>query len=91
VRPSRPERSWCHDGRCLPALCHHYVQFKQAHASAAIVNFSESAEQEVMPPYLDTLISKLMVRRNAAGADGEGHNELGAIWAGLQHGHTSVG
>jgi hypothetical protein len=33
----------------------------QAHASAAVVNFSECAEQEILPPYLDTLISKLLV------------------------------
>jgi len=32
----------------------------QAHASAAVVNFSENCEQELLPPYLDTLISKLL-------------------------------
>ncbi len=32
----------------------------QAHASAAIVNFSENAEPEVMGPHLDNLISKLL-------------------------------
>ena len=33
----------------------------QAHASAAVVNFSENCEQELLPPYLDTLISKLLI------------------------------
>ena len=32
----------------------------QAHASAAIVNFSENCDQDLLPPYLDTLISKLL-------------------------------
>lgn len=32
----------------------------QAHASAAVVNFSENCEQELLPPYLDNLISKLL-------------------------------
>lgn len=32
----------------------------QAHASAAVVNFSENCEKELMLPYLDTLITKLM-------------------------------
>ncbi len=34
----------------------------QAHASAAVVNFSEGADQDILPPYLDTLITKLLVR-----------------------------
>lgn len=33
----------------------------QAHACAAVVNFSEGADQELMQPHLDTLISKLLV------------------------------
>jgi len=33
----------------------------QAHASAAIVNFSENCDQDLLPPYLDTLISKLLI------------------------------
>ncbi len=33
----------------------------QAHASAAVVNFSENCDQELLPPYLDTLITKLMM------------------------------
>lgn len=32
----------------------------QAHACAATVNFAENADQDVMAPYLDTLISKLL-------------------------------
>jgi hypothetical protein len=32
----------------------------QAHASAAVVNFSENCDQDLLPPYLDTLISKLL-------------------------------
>ena len=32
----------------------------QAHASAAIVNFCESADSEYMSPYLDALIGKLL-------------------------------
>lgn len=32
----------------------------QAHSSAAVVNFSENCDQELLPPYLDTLITKLM-------------------------------
>ncbi len=38
--------------------CHLWMP--QAHASAAIVNFSENCDQELLPPYLDTLITKLM-------------------------------
>ena len=34
----------------------------QAHASAAVVNFSEGADQDMLPAYLDTLITKLLVR-----------------------------
>lgn len=33
----------------------------QAHAGAAVVNFSENCDQELLPPYLDTLITKLMM------------------------------
>ena len=33
----------------------------QAHSSAAVVNFSESADPEQMQPYLDTLITKLLL------------------------------
>ena len=32
----------------------------QAHACAAIVNFSEGVEADVLPPYLDGLIQKLL-------------------------------
>ncbi|KAL6755245.1 armadillo-type protein [Haematococcus lacustris] len=54
----------CH-ALILPALMGAMDDFQhprvQAHASAAVVNFSECAEQELLPPYLDTLISKLLV------------------------------
>lgn len=32
----------------------------QAHAAAAVVNFSEGAEADLMAPHLDTLITKLL-------------------------------
>ena len=32
----------------------------QAHACAATVNFAEGVEEEILPPYLDTLITKLL-------------------------------
>lgn len=32
----------------------------QAHAAAAVVNFSEGAEADIMAPHLDTLITKLL-------------------------------
>ncbi len=38
-----------------------FAVFLQAHASAAVVNFSEGADQEMLPAYLDTLITKLLV------------------------------
>ncbi|CAG9464330.1 unnamed protein product [Pedinophyceae sp. YPF-701] len=51
-------------GRILPALLHLMSDASsprvQAHATAALVNFSEQSEQEVIGPYLDTLISKLI-------------------------------
>lgn len=33
----------------------------QAHAAAAILNFSESCTPEILTPYLDGVISKLLV------------------------------
>ncbi len=33
----------------------------QAHACAAVVNFAENCDQDVVAPYLDTLIGKLLV------------------------------
>lgn len=48
----------------LPALMAAMDDFAnprvQAHAAAAVVNFSEAAEPDVMTPHLDTLISKLL-------------------------------
>jgi hypothetical protein len=43
-------------GARLPLLCR-----VQAHASAAVVNFSENCEKELLQPYLDTLIHKLLL------------------------------
>ncbi|KAK9810031.1 hypothetical protein WJX72_003666 [[Myrmecia] bisecta] len=51
--------------RIVPALLAVMDDFSQprvqAHASAAIVNFSESCDQNLLPPYLDTLIHKLLM------------------------------
>ncbi len=33
----------------------------QGHAAAAVVNFSENSEPELVVPYLDTLIGKLLL------------------------------
>lgn len=33
----------------------------QAHACAAVVNFAENCDQDVVAPYLDGLISKLLM------------------------------
>jgi len=33
----------------------------QAHATAAVVNFSEDCEEELLAPYLDALVSKLLI------------------------------
>jgi hypothetical protein len=37
-----------------------YPRRVQAHAAAAVVNFSEGAEADLMAPHLDTLITKLL-------------------------------
>lgn len=46
----------------LPALLGAMDDFQnprvQAHASAAVVNFSEGCDSDIMRPHLDTLISK---------------------------------
>lgn len=51
--------------RILPALMAAMDDFShprvQAHAAAAVVNFSEGAEQDLLPPHLDTLITKLLL------------------------------
>lgn len=50
--------------RILPSLMAVMDDFSsprvQAHSSAAVVNFSEAADAEILPPYLDTLITKLL-------------------------------
>ena len=55
------------DGHCeqiLPALMAAMDDFNaprvQAHAAAAVVNFSEGAEADLMAPHLDALIAKLL-------------------------------
>ncbi len=63
-------REWLCRG-CMRASCYAGAQqhafvlswvspCEQAHASAAVVNFSENCDQDLLPPYLDTLISKLL-------------------------------
>lgn len=51
--------------RILPALIsklgNQSVPRVQAHAAAAMVNFSERASKEVLEPYLDSLLSSLLV------------------------------
>ncbi|CAM6081611.1 unnamed protein product [Calypogeia fissa] len=51
--------------RVLPALVGAMDDFQnprvQAHAAAAILNFSESCTPEILTPYLDGVISKLLV------------------------------
>ncbi|CAL5227386.1 g10339 [Coccomyxa viridis] len=50
--------------RLLPGLMAVMDDFNhpriQAHAAAAVVNFSENCEQNLVPPYLDALIQKLL-------------------------------
>lgn len=53
-----------HGQQILPALMAAMDDFNnprvQAHAAAAVVNFSEGAEADLMAPHLDTLITKLL-------------------------------
>ena len=50
--------------RILPALMAVMEDFAQprvqAHSAAAIVNFSENCDQEILPSYLDDLITHLL-------------------------------
>ncbi|PNH09582.1 Importin-5 [Tetrabaena socialis] len=59
-----PDLQAKHHAAILPALMRIMEDFAsprvQAHACAAIVNFSEGVETEVLPPYLDSLILKLL-------------------------------
>ncbi|KXZ45960.1 hypothetical protein GPECTOR_49g544 [Gonium pectorale] len=59
-----PELQAAHHAVLLPALMRIMEDFNrprvQAHACAAIVNFSEGVESEVLPPYLDALILQLL-------------------------------
>ncbi|KAG2489783.1 hypothetical protein HYH03_011733 [Edaphochlamys debaryana] len=59
-----PELQAKHHASILPALMGVMDDFNsprvQAHACAAIVNFSEGVETDVLPPYLDPLILKLL-------------------------------
>jgi len=63
-----PPRSWAPTwtpssasclGLCPPVLNLGFCA--QAHATAAVLNFSEEATPEILGPYMDALISKLLV------------------------------
>eukprot|EP00798_Chlamydomonas_sp_ICE-L_P025737 gene25737-11397_t len=60
-----PEMQNTQHAKILPSLMALMDDFEnprvQAHASAAVVNFSENADPDIMPPYLDTLITKLLL------------------------------
>lgn len=60
-----PDIQESHGAQILPALMAAMDDFNaprvQAHAAAAVVNFSEGAEADLMAPHLDTLIGKLLV------------------------------
>jgi len=45
----------------IPSKCVSSGFLSQAHASAAVVNFSENCTPEIMKPYMDALIGKLIV------------------------------
>ena len=59
-----PEIQQQHHATILPALMSAMTDFNaprvQAHASAAVVNFSEACNQTVLAPYLNTLIGMLV-------------------------------
>ncbi len=59
-----PDIQQQHHTTLLPALMQAMTDFNaprvQAHASAAIVNFSEACNQTILAPYLDTLIGTLV-------------------------------
>jgi len=59
-----PDLQNSHHAKILPALMAVMEDFNaprvQAHACAAVVNFSEGADADMLPPYLDHLISKLL-------------------------------
>ncbi|KAG1673229.1 hypothetical protein FOA52_013109 [Chlamydomonas sp. UWO 241] len=60
-----PELQNDHHAKLLPALMALMDDFNnprvQAHACAATVNFADNVEEELLPPYLDSLIMKLLV------------------------------
>lgn len=60
-----PELQDEHHAKLLPALMALMDDFNnprvQAHACAATVNFAEGVSEELLPPYLDALITKLLV------------------------------
>ncbi|MEW5314066.1 MAG: hypothetical protein WDW38_005590 [Sanguina aurantia] len=60
-----PDMQNSQHAKILPALMRQMDDFEnprvQAHASAAVVNFSESVDAELLPPYLDILITKLLL------------------------------
>jgi hypothetical protein len=59
-----PDLQEAHATTILPALMAAMEDFSaprvQAHASAAVVNFSEGCEPDLMAPYLDPLIAQLV-------------------------------
>ncbi|BDA40930.1 Importin-5 [Coccomyxa sp. Obi] len=59
-----PDMQEAEHARLLPGLMSVMDDFSQprvqAHAAAAVVNFSENCEQDLLPPYLDVLIPKLL-------------------------------
>jgi hypothetical protein len=62
----------------LPALLGAMDDFQnprvQAHASAAVVNFSEGCDSDIMRPHLDTLISEYGQDRLSGTQLGSGHS-----------------
>jgi len=60
-----PDLQEAHGTQILPVLLGAMDDFSnprvQAHASAAVVNFSEGCDTELMAPFLDALIGKLLV------------------------------
>lgn len=60
-----PDLQDTHHAKLLPALMALMDDFNnprvQAHACAATVNFAENIDEELLPPYLDVLITKLLV------------------------------
>ncbi|KAI5675094.1 hypothetical protein M9H77_06044 [Catharanthus roseus] len=60
-----PDLQVQYHSRVLPALAHAMDDFQnprvQAHAASAVLNFSENCTPEILTPYLDGIVSKLLV------------------------------